>query len=296
MSRKYYTNGINEKRFLENDIIPDGWVPGRLKSTVTTLNKIWINNGIDEFFIDKNETIPSGFVKGRIHNQLSIDKRKETLKSKHYRHYNNGIKEILVSEKDEIPDGFVKGRLPMKDSQKKKLSESHIGLHHTNETREKISLHTNNNRDKAYKTNLQKYGVKNTLSVKSIHDKGEETKRLNGTFNTSKPEILYYNMLCEKYGRYNIKRNYKSDSYPFRCDFYIVPEDKYIELNLHWTHGGHPFDEADIADLNTVEIWKEKAKTSQFYANAIQTWTVRDVEKQKVAKENNLNYEVIYRL
>ena len=43
-----------------------------------------------------------------------------------------------------------------------------------------------------------------------------------------------------------------------------------------------------------LEAWQEKAKTSKFYENAIQTWTVRDVEKQRIAKENNLNYKVIY--
>ena len=41
-------------------------------------------------------------------------------------------------------------------------------------------------------------------------------------------------------------------------------------------------------------MWQEKAKTSQFYANAIKTWTERDVEKQRVAKENNLNCKIIY--
>ena len=41
-------------------------------------------------------------------------------------------------------------------------------------------------------------------------------------------------------------------------------------------------------------VWQEKAKQSQFYENAIKTWTERDVEKQRVAKENNLNYKVIY--
>ena len=290
--RKYYTNGINEKRFDEADTIPEGWYSGRLKSSVTTKNKIWINNGVNEIFINKYLDIPDGYVKGRIHNQESIDKRKQTICSKHFRRYNNGVKEILIAEDDLIPDGFVKGRLPMKMEQKIKLSNAHIGKHHTPETRKKISEHSNNNRPKAVQTNLTKYGVK----YYNNRDKELETKKRNNSFNTSKPETKYYNMLCEKYGKYNIKRNYKSIVYPYRCDFYIVSEDKYVELNLHWTHGNHPFDNTNAEDLATLKMWQEKAKTSQFYQNAIQIWTVRDVEKQKVAKENNLNYEAIYKI
>ena len=40
--------------------------------------------------------------------------------------------------------------------------------------------------------------------------------------------------------------------------------------------------------------WQEKAKTSQFYQNAINTWTIRDVKKQEYAKKYNLNYKIIY--
>lgn len=288
---KYYNNGINEKRFYTNDI-PEGWISGRLKSSITTLNKIWCNNGNKEIFIDKDSKIPDGYVKGRIVNKNSIEKRKNTINSKKYSYYNNGIKEIQVSFNEEIPNGFIKGRLPMSDEQKHKLSESHIGKHHTKESKEKISKHSNNNREKARKTNLERYGVE----YYNNRDKELETKRKNNSFNTSKPEVNYYNNLCEKYNSYNIKRNYKSDEYPFRCDFYIIPENLYIELNLHWTHGGRPFDPNDEDCQKQLAVWQEKAKTSKFFENAIQTWTIRDVEKQRIAKENNLNYKVIYKI
>lgn len=32
---------------------------------------------------------------------------------------------------------------------------------------------------------------------------------------------------------------YKSDKYPFRCDFYLKEFDLYIELNCHPAHGYH---------------------------------------------------------
>ena len=40
--------------------------------------------------------------------------------------------------------------------------------------------------------------------------------------------------------------------------------------------------------------WKEKSKTSQFYKNAIETWTVRDIKKLYYVSINNLNYIALY--
>ena len=68
----------------------------------------------------------------------------------------------------------------------------------------------------------------------------------------------------------------------------------FIEVNKHWTHGGHPFNEKDLNDISKLEDWEEKAKISKFYRNAIYVWTDLDIRKQKYAKENNLNYKVIY--
>lgn len=45
-----------------------------------------------------------------------------------------------------------------------------------------------------------------------------------------------------------------------------------------------------------LDIWKEKAKTSKYYENAIYTWTIRDVNKYNCAKQNNLNYMVLWKL
>jgi len=32
------------------------------------------------------------------------------------------------------------------------------------------------------------------------------------------------------------------------CDFYIPSEDLFIELNRHWSHGGHFYDPNNIED------------------------------------------------
>lgn len=61
-----------------------------------------------------------------------------------------------------------------------------------------------------------------------------------------------------------------------------------------WTHGKHPFDNSDKEDLALLEEMQEKAKTSKFYQKASYIWSIDDVEKRKIAKENNLNYLEVF--
>lgn len=134
----------------------------------------------------------------------------------------------------------------------------------------------------------------NNIDWDAVIKKQIATKRKNGTFNYSKPEEELYQQLILQYGEEDIIRNYKDERYPFYCDFYIKSQDKFIELNRHWTHGGHPFDINNIKDLKKVASWQEKAKNSEYMQYAIINWTIRDPLKLKTAKENNLNYEVIW--
>ena len=166
--------------------------------------------------------------------------------------------------------GNAYGKLNIKltDEHKKKISESHKGLLKGRKLSEEV--------------------LKIKLTKEYI------TRKLNNSFNTSKVEEDFYKKLLEENKTKTIYRQYKDERYPFYCDFYIVEDDLFIELNAHWTHGGRPYDPNDASCQEQLKIWQEKAKTSQYTANAITTWTVRDVEKQRIAKENNLNYEVIY--
>lgn len=121
------------------------------------------------------------------------------------------------------------------------------------------------------------------------------TYKINNSFNSSKVEQQFYEELLEQNKNKTILKQYKDpERYPFYCDFYIVEDDLFIELNCHWTHGDKPFNPDDEECQLKLSEWQEKAKTSKFYQNAIQTWTIRDVEKARCAKEHNLNYKVIY--
>ena len=113
----------------------------------------------------------------------------------------------------------------------------------------------------------------------------------------TKIEIQVEKELVQQYGRENVIYQYHSDArYPFNCDFYIISEDLFIEVNNWWHHGPHPLNPNNEEDINLLNEWKEKAKTSSQFQAAIYTWTVRDQLKIKTAKENNLNYKLIYRI
>ena len=157
-------------------------------------------------------------------------------------------------------------------------------------------------KEKFKNTSLQKFGtdfpiqseyVKNKINYNQIVIKQNETKRLNHSFNKSNPEDTCYKLLTKKFNK--VKRQYKDNTrYPFYCDFYICDIDMFIEYNGFWTHGGHPFDENNLDDINKLNIWK--TKNNSFYIGAIYNWTIRDVNKRNIAKENKLNYLEFYNI
>ena len=164
-----------------------------------------------------------------------------------------------------------------------------------------ISITSELVKNKRKETCLEKYGVdvaskseiiKRKVDWTKQKDKEYKTRKKNHTFNTSKLEIQSYNILKEKYP--DVKYQYKDkDRYPFVCDFYVPSLDLFIECNYHWTHGDKPY-EGTEQDKQIVKKWK--AKNTRFYDNAIETWTIRDVKKREIAKQNNLNYIEIWNI
>lgn len=100
------------------------------------------------------------------------------------------------------------------------------------------------------KTKLAKYGDANWNNS----EKNFQTKKPNGTMNSSKPEEASYMLLVERFGKDDVIRQFKSKKYPFACDFYIKSHNIYIECNYGWTHGKHPFDENDVNDVAVLEM------------------------------------------
>ena len=149
---------------------------------------------------------------------------------------------------------------------------------------------TNEYKKKTKRTCLIRYGVENPTQLGTIQQKIKETKDKNHTHNTSSVEEKFATWL--KDNNINFVRQYKSDKYPFCCDFYFPDRDLYFEINGFWTHGLHPFDADNKDDVKKLENWKQM--NTKFYNNAINTWTVSDPLKVKTAKENKLNFKVIY--
>ena len=126
-------------------------------------------------------------------------------------------------------------------------------------------------------------------SYQKANIKRINSMRLNNSFNSSKPEDRCYQLLCSKFT--NIYRNYKSDLYPYLCDFYIPSLNLYIECHFHWTHGTHPY-MGTKEDLKIIDFYK--TKHTKYYDIAIYVWSILDVKKLQIAKENKLNYLAFY--
>ena len=235
--------------------------------------------------------------------KLSHKKAKETLKN------NPDIMKKAMHKRDQLyknHPGIMK---------KHSLNLKHIYKNHP-EIRERIiesfkrTLKNNpdimkkamKKRKETYKNNpdiLQKAAKKRKWTlrnhpeiVKRILEKAIKTKQVNNTFNTSKPEDKLYQLLLSKY--LDVKRQYSDPRYPYMCDFYIPSKDLFIEYQGSWTHGGRPFITNDASCQEQLNTWKQKASISDYYKNAIETWTKRDVMKRQTAEKNQLNYIEIW--
>ena len=142
-------------------------------------------------------------------------------------------------------------------------------------------------KDKIRQTNLKRYGVEHNMQSEKVREKVYTTKAKNKTFNTSKPEEYIYKKLLSYFPE--VLRQYKSEEYPFACDFYIPNLKLYIEYQGSWTHGFRPF-KGSCEDLSVLQRWQERSKPRNMYESAINVWTNRDVKKREYAKDNALNW------
>ena len=217
--------------------------------------------------------------------------------------YNNPQKRYLTKLK-KYGDGYYVNRQQglqtyIENHPKITIIDERTPIEKSKDTRrEKYGDENYNNISKYKETCKTKYGVEhwsksktgklslsNILSSNEIRDKVYITKQKNNSFNKSKPEDNSYALIKNKYN--DVIRQYKSKEYPFNCDFYIPSINTYIECNYFWTHGFRPYTGTN-EDIIQVKEWKEH--NTEFYDNAIETWTIRDVRKRNIAKENGLNW------
>ena len=173
-------------------------------------------------------------------------------------------------------------------------------------------------KQKAREAFFKKYGTQNVCDVEEFREKANEgrarwrqspeypekrkeitkhtweTKKKNGTCNTSKDEKEILELLNRKFE--NVQKEYKSEVYPFSCDFYIPKLDLYIEYQGFWTHLNEPFigTEDQLEKLEWLKMKSNelnyKNKRKNMYKIAIEVWTIRDPLKRETARKNNLNW------
>ena len=173
---------------------------------------------------------------------------------------------------------------------------------------------------RAMTTNLERYGVKNVMQRPDIHfsspfcqasvrKKAMTTKALNvrdgmvrykktGVMDIqmSNSELIVFDCLMKRFGANDVFYSYGlhpyDARYPFNCDFYIKSLDLFIELNLHYSHGKHWYDDNNHDDrLRLKHLLASDSKKSH---DAVRVWTVTDVRKRQVAKQSSLHYLVFW--
>ena len=282
--KKKYNNGEVSKYFFPGEE-PDGWVLGstdeKKKRNSEAQKRVWQDL---EYRKQRDELYKSDEYHKKMHaaakagwENTDREARKKSAKLSAEKRFSN------IDERQKAADRMKAKwqEADYRDSQIKALQIAHKDLY---------------DKHPEYRTTLAASNLKAWKEHKAeILAKQYATKSKNKSFNTSKAEENYYKGLIEIYGIDDVKRQYNEDPrYPFACDFYIPSEDLFIELNAHWSHGGHPFDETNLDDIYKLEQWQEKAETSVYYKNAIIVWTERDPLKIKIAKNNNLNIKFIY--
>ena len=185
-----------------------------------------------------------------------------------------------------------------------------------------MPLNSRNVQDKYRKTCLERYGVENASQsevikkkkiqtclkhykteyysqseeyknrIDSIMNKSTFTKKKNNSLRCSKIELQFKEWLNEH--NINYIYQYKSDKYPFNCDFYFPDKNIYLEIQGYWHHGPAPYDSTNHEHQKILNKLTTRAKNSRNHLDAINTWTIRDPLKRKIAYEHHLNFIEVF--
>lgn len=147
-------------------------------------------------------------------------------------------------------------------------------------------------KNKQAETNYIKYNECCTLNIPEVRKKLYHSNIQKGRI--SKNENILYNMLLKYFDKNDIDRQHKEQRYPYWCDFYIKSIDTFIEYQGTWLHGFHPYNENNLEDIKQINYWE--SKKSNYYNQAIRTWTSIDVQKRNKAKQSNIRYIEIFSL
>ncbi len=126
-------------------------------------------------------------------------------------------------------------------------------------------------KDKSIATFARRYGegVRNSMSIKEVVEKTDfvkaaikrhATMKKNGTYKTSKPENVVYQVLCNKYGEENILRQSLVEQWPI--DFYVKSIYTYVQVDGTYWHGlNKTFKELEESSNPRDRVILQKKKT-----------------------------------
>ena len=166
--KHYYTNGIEDKKFADDEDIPEGWYKGRTNHGKGTIGYRWINNGIEKKFISPNADIPEGWIEGNL--PFSEEHKQNLSKSlkgkKRTEEQCQRIKEAHNTEEY---------KLNIQKTLLEKYGVTNIFLRPDIREKALKNAASKESREKARQTNLEKLGVEYPMQSKEVLEKSRQT-------------------------------------------------------------------------------------------------------------------------
>lgn len=258
-----------------------------------SIKNTWNNKSSDELSLIEKSRKKSNQEKYGVDNYFQTQefqiKSKQTRFDKYGSETYHNIEQVKQTKFERYNDQNYNNREKSKITCIERYGVDNYGA--TEQHKQFLKDHADEFHQKSLQTIISRYGSYSEY-LKLVNEKRNITQLINHSYNTSLLEEDLYNELLKRYSV--VQRQYSDERYPYKCDFYIPEYDLFIELNAHWTHGTCIFDQNNDFCKRQLNKWQEKAKISQYYKNAINTWTKLDVKKYQCAKDNNLNYINFY--
>lgn len=298
--KKWYNNSIKEVLILDSEPIPSGFVRGRLPKpkkidylkTIVTKEELY-----KAFIVDNIKLIDLANVFNvshsdirillnyyDIHKDAKLARKNNNFKRTHEQSLLVGKKSSETQKKNWENKSKTEKQIWAKKCKQvwDDLSETKKSAHAAASTQWYTQLSESEKKEVQNKKSIT---LKNLWKINhdEIVKKQHDTEKLNRQNRKcrSVSEQKMYDMLIKLYPdvQYDIRVD---DRYPYYCDFYIPSEDLFIELNAHPSHGRLPYSELLFEEYSKYPIkW-------------VDVFAKRDVEKQQRAKQQKLNYIMIY--
>ena len=297
---RWYNNSEKEIQLNINEPIPEGFVRGRLPKPkkIDTLKSIVSKEDLYQKFIVENVLLKDlsiiyGISNSDVRQLLNYYKitKDPKLQAKNRDCSHSHEQALIIGRKSSKTQKQNWDNKSQKDkrewSEKCRQAQKNISPEKRAEITKKCTQWYSdlNQQEKdtinAIRSNTLKQRWK--VSGEEIQSKRKKTERQNRKLRLcrSVAEQKMYDTLIKYYSdvQYDVRVD---DRYPYYCDFYIPDEDLFIELNAHPSHGRLPYSELSFEEYSNYPLkW-------------VDVFARRDVEKQQTAKDNNLNYLMIY--